>query len=121
MISFSFDAQAPSFDARTGLTDAVASEIARAILAVSGVAVGTNIVEVGAGNREKPARPADSVRSWMSKESMGGIVPLASIKAAILDELMAWAAERFGSPEKEIVSTERYVLEGVRLSKTENT
>jgi ubiquinone/menaquinone biosynthesis C-methylase UbiE len=262
-ISFSYDGQAPSFDTRTGLTDAVAAKIAKAIMELSGLASGVTVVEVGAGtgeigvrliqqqfdyigldnssgmlaefrarldnestaslaccdanqpwpikdqsaqlifgsrvfhllnarhvarevlrvadpqgavlllgrvvrdkksakaqmrsrmrelllengvqprqsrrirghlldelsgsgslleptvaaNWKKTARPADSVRSWMSKDSMGGIVPPASIKAAILDELMEWAAKRFGSPEAEIVSAERYVLEGVRLPK----
>ena len=69
---------------------------------------------------DKAVRPADSVRNWMSKESMGGIVPPGAIKTAILEELMTWAANKFGSAETPCISTERYVLEGVQLSNKKN-
>jgi len=77
---------------------------------------GTVLEPVIASSWQQGSRPADSVRNWMSKASMGGMVPPAAVKAAIGDELLVWARHEFGDPEREIVSTERYILEGVRLS-----
>ena len=78
---------------------------------------GTLLEPAVAAAWDKTTSPEQSVNSWANKDSMGGIVPPAAVKAAILDELMKWAAKQFGSTQAETVSQEQYILEGVRLAK----
>lgn len=53
---------------------------------------------------------------WRRKPGIGGCEPPEALKAAVLDDLEAWAAARFGSLDAPDDAEERYVLEGVRLA-----
>src|SRR5947209_15658236 len=53
--------------------------------------------------------------AWRDKPGLGGCEPPAEIKAAVLADLQAWAAERFGALDAPHTAEESYVLEGVRL------
>jgi ubiquinone/menaquinone biosynthesis C-methylase UbiE len=58
---------------------------------------------------------ADVLKVWRRKPGIGGCEPPEAAKAAVLDQLEAWAAARFGSLDAADDAEERYVLEGVRL------
>jgi len=60
-------------------------------------------------------RPIESINSWQKKDSMGGIFPPQKTKEKILRQLREWGEKEYGDLEKEITSTETYLLEGFRL------
>lgn len=64
------------------------------------------------------ASPRQSVESWRSHAGLGGIPVPARTRAAILQELEAWAEEVFGGLDREFESEETYVLKSLRLPPT---
>lgn len=77
---------------------------------------GARVEPTVAATWEMTSNPADSIRGWADKNTMGGIVPAEKDKQLVLKELREWAAEHFGGLDITIASRERYVLEGVRLT-----
>ena len=77
---------------------------------------GTRVEPITAASWETASKPAESIRSWSDKITMGGIVPPNKQKQLVLEELHEWAVVHFGSLDTSIVSRERYVLEGVNLT-----
>lgn len=61
------------------------------------------------------ASPQQSVDSWRSLASLGGIPVPAPTRAEILKELEAWADEIFGGLDQKFESEETYVLKSLRL------
>jgi ubiquinone/menaquinone biosynthesis C-methylase UbiE len=57
----------------------------------------------------------DVLDAWRGKPGLGGCEPPAAAKAAILADLQAWAAARFGSLHAPGATEESYILEGVGL------
>ena len=60
--------------------------------------------------------PRESIESWKKTGGLGGIVPTAHDKDAILRDLEAFGAEEFGSLDVLVESVESYVVEGVWLA-----
>jgi mono/diheme cytochrome c family protein len=58
---------------------------------------------------------AHVIAGWGAMPSMGGENLDSAIRAAVLDELGAWAASRLGDLDRPQAFTETYVVEGVRL------
>ena len=77
---------------------------------------GTRVEPITAASWETASKPAESIRSWSDKTTMGGIVPPDKQKQLVLEELHEWAVDHYGSLDTSIVSRERYVLEGVNLT-----
>jgi ubiquinone/menaquinone biosynthesis C-methylase UbiE len=59
--------------------------------------------------------PEQILRGWQTMTAMGGVALPAATRAAILSELRDWAAYEFTDPARVSDSTERYLLDGVRL------
>jgi SAM-dependent methyltransferase len=59
--------------------------------------------------------PARSLRGWREKERVAGLHPPPAEKAAILDEVEAWARETFGALEPERASEDRFILQAVSI------
>jgi ubiquinone/menaquinone biosynthesis C-methylase UbiE len=62
------------------------------------------------------ASPRQSLDSWRSLKSLGGIPVPATIREKILTELEVRAQEIFGGLDKQLESEENYVLKGLRIS-----
>ena len=58
--------------------------------------------------------PRNSVERWRAKEGLGGIVLPPGVQDEVLDELMGWARDTFGDPDRTWETEETYVIEGVR-------
>jgi len=61
------------------------------------------------------ASPRQSLESWRSLKGLGGIPVTAETRAAVLDELEAWAAAEFGGLDGEFDFEETYVLSPLRV------
>lgn len=61
------------------------------------------------------ASPRQSLDSWRSLTSLGGIPVSAETRAEVLGELEVWAAEVFGELEREFEFEETYVLSPLRV------
>ena len=61
------------------------------------------------------ASPRQSLDSWRSLESLGGLPVSAETRAEVLDELEVWAAATFGGLEREFEFEETYVLSPLRV------
>ncbi len=53
--------------------------------------------------------------AWRGKPGLGGCEPPEAVKAAVLAELEAWAADRFGSLDAPDETEERYIIDAVAL------
>lgn len=61
------------------------------------------------------ASPRQSLDSWRSLKGLGGIPVTAETRAAVLDELEAWASETFGGLDGAFEFEETYVLSPLRV------
>jgi hypothetical protein len=75
---------------------------------------GVSIAPVAAARWPVTATVAEAVAGWRAKDSLGGVTPDASVRAAVLDELDHWAAALGAAGE--ITSEETYIIEGVRFA-----
>jgi hypothetical protein len=62
------------------------------------------------------ASARQSITSWRSLSSLGGLPVPAPVRHEILTELEAWAEKEFGGLDAESESVETYVLSPLRLS-----
>jgi hypothetical protein len=62
-----------------------------------------------------PWTPWQSIETWQMKPGLGGLALPAKDKDAILQALCHWATKTFGDLQREVISEEAYVLQGVRL------
>ncbi len=63
------------------------------------------------------ASPRQSLESWRSLASLGGVPVPDEIRTEILRELEDWAAEEFGGLDQSFETEETYVLSAVRLQR----
>ncbi|MBV9211990.1 MAG: class I SAM-dependent methyltransferase, partial [Acidobacteria bacterium] len=61
--------------------------------------------------------PRESITSWRSLASLGGLPVPAQIRQEILTELERWAEKEFGSLDAESESTETYMLNPLQILK----
>lgn len=79
----------------------------------------------GRGGQTEPARvvatwpvverPADALAAWRSKPGLAGTALAAEIQVAVLDELTAWARQRYGDLDTIRETRESYELTPIRL------
>ncbi len=60
-------------------------------------------------------RPADSVAAWEGKSGLAGIDVPAEVKARVLADLAAWAAERFGSLDAALTQEESLEITAIHV------
>jgi ubiquinone/menaquinone biosynthesis C-methylase UbiE len=87
----------------------------RQLLAAYGQHGGTVLEPVVAAQWAVTRTPWQSIADWQTKPGLGGIDPPPDVKRAILHDLCRWATVTFGDMQREVVSEEAYVLQGVRL------
>jgi ubiquinone/menaquinone biosynthesis C-methylase UbiE len=64
------------------------------------------------------ASPRQSLDSWRSLSSMGGIPVPATVRTEVLRELEDWAVEEFGGLDQQFETEETYVLSAIRRQRT---
>jgi len=127
---FSFDEQAASFDARAGLSNAVAREVASAVVELGRVREGDSLVEIGAGTGELGcwlSRPGihyygiDSSLAMLEK-FRSRLDPSASAKLICVNADLEWPIENgrarliFGSRVFHLLNPRHVVQESWRVA-----
>jgi ubiquinone/menaquinone biosynthesis C-methylase UbiE len=59
--------------------------------------------------------PADSIAAWEGKSGLAGIEVPAEVKATVLADLRAWAAERFGSLDAALPQEESFEIAAIHV------